>query len=135
MSQQADDLRKRVRDRYAAAATAVTGGTPATCCGVDADGTVQVVFSVDLFNEGIDVPTVDTVLMLRPTESPTLFLQQLGRGLRKSPGKSFCTIRIASASGTCVEINTIRKFAATKAIAYSSVLVRCARNSVWPGKL
>jgi hypothetical protein len=51
-----------------------------------------VVFSVDLFNEGVDVPAVDTVLMLRPTESPTLFLQQLGRGLRKSTGKGFCTV-------------------------------------------
>jgi hypothetical protein len=57
-----------------------------------ADGRVHVVFSVDLFNEGVDVPAVDTVLMLRPTESPTLFLQQLGRGLRRSPGKGFCTV-------------------------------------------
>ena len=57
-----------------------------------ADGRVRVVFSVDLFNEGVDVPAVDTVLMLRPTESPTLFLQQLGRGLRKAPGKTFCTV-------------------------------------------
>jgi superfamily II DNA or RNA helicase len=49
---------------------------------------VNVVFSVDLFNEGIDVPRVDTLLLLRPTDSPTLFLQQLGRGLRRSPGKT-----------------------------------------------
>lgn len=55
-------------------------------------GRVQVVFSVDLFNEGVDVPSVDTVLMLRPTESPTLFMQQLGRGLRRSDGKAFCTV-------------------------------------------
>ncbi|MBA3656614.1 MAG: DUF3427 domain-containing protein [Gemmatimonadaceae bacterium] len=55
-------------------------------------GRVNVVFSVDIFNEGIDVPTVDTLLMLRPTESPLLFLQQLGRGLRKSPNKSLCTV-------------------------------------------
>jgi len=53
---------------------------------------VNVVFSVDLFNEGIDVPTVDTLLMLRPTDSPTLFLQQLGRGLRRSIGKTVCTV-------------------------------------------
>jgi hypothetical protein len=53
---------------------------------------INAVFSVDLFNEGIDVPTVDTLLLLRPTESPTLFLQQLGRGLRRSPGKSACTV-------------------------------------------
>jgi superfamily II DNA or RNA helicase len=57
-----------------------------------AEGKINVVFSVDLFNEGIDVPTVDTLLILRPTESGTLFLQQLGRGLRKSIGKSFCTV-------------------------------------------
>ena len=57
-----------------------------------ADGKVRAVFSVDLFNEGVDVPAVDTVLMLRPTESPTLFLQQLGRGLRKATGKAFCTV-------------------------------------------
>ena len=53
---------------------------------------VNAVFSVDLFNEGIDVPAVDTLLMLRPTDSPTLFLQQLGRGLRRSIGKSICTV-------------------------------------------
>jgi superfamily II DNA or RNA helicase/HKD family nuclease len=53
---------------------------------------VNVVFSVDLFNEGVDVPTVDTLLMLRPTDSPTLFLQQLGRGLRRAPGKTLCTV-------------------------------------------
>ncbi len=57
-----------------------------------ATGRLAAVFSVDLFNEGVDVPTVDTVLLLRPTESPTLFLQQLGRGLRKAHGKSHCTV-------------------------------------------
>lgn len=55
-------------------------------------GRVSVVFSVDLFNEGVDVPTVNSLLMLRPTESPLLFLQQLGRGLRKAPGKDLCTV-------------------------------------------
>lgn len=53
---------------------------------------LQVVFSVDLFNEGVDVPSVDTLLMLRPTDSPTLFLQQLGRGLRRHDGKQMCTV-------------------------------------------
>ena len=57
-----------------------------------AAGTVQVVFTVDLFNEGVDVPTVDTLLLLRPTDSPTLFLQQLGRGLRRAHGKTLCTV-------------------------------------------
>ena len=57
-----------------------------------ADGTLRVVFSVDLFNEGIDVPNVDTILMLRPTESATLFMQQLGRGLRRAATKTVCTV-------------------------------------------
>ena len=56
------------------------------------DGELRVVFSVDLFNEGIDVPGVDTLLFLRPTESPTLFLQQLGRGLRRDERKPLCTV-------------------------------------------
>jgi len=47
-------------------------------------GLIDIVFSVDLFNEGVDLPAIDTVLMLRPTESKILFLQQLGRGLRQS---------------------------------------------------
>jgi len=51
------------------------------------EGDLSVVFAVDLFNEGIDVPEVDSVLMLRPTESPVIFLQQLGRGLRQMEGK------------------------------------------------
>jgi superfamily II DNA or RNA helicase/HKD family nuclease len=53
---------------------------------------INVLFSVDLFNEGVNVPAVDTLLMLRPTDSPTLFLQQLGRGLRRSVGKTVCTV-------------------------------------------
>jgi hypothetical protein len=56
------------------------------------DGELRAVFTVDLFNEGVDIPTVDTLLLLRPTDSPTLFLQQLGRGLRKAMGKSACTV-------------------------------------------
>jgi len=54
-------------------------------------GETQVVFTVDLFNEGVDVPEIDTVLFLRPTESATLFLQQLGRGLRLVEGKECLT--------------------------------------------
>jgi superfamily II DNA or RNA helicase/diadenosine tetraphosphate (Ap4A) HIT family hydrolase len=53
---------------------------------------VDVIFSVDLFNEGVDVPEVDTVLMLRPTDSPVVFLQQLGRGLRTFTGKDHLTV-------------------------------------------
>jgi superfamily II DNA or RNA helicase len=55
-------------------------------------GDTSVVFSVDLFNEGLDVPEVDTILLLRPTESATVFLQQLGRGLRWAEGKAVCTV-------------------------------------------
>lgn len=55
-------------------------------------GHLRVVFSVDLFNEGVDVPAVDTLLLLRPTDSPTVFLQQLGRGLRREAGKTVCTV-------------------------------------------
>ena len=56
------------------------------------DGNLQIIFAVDLFNEGLDVPHVDTVLFLRPTESATVFLQQLGRGLRHAPGKACLTV-------------------------------------------
>ena len=55
-------------------------------------GELQVVFSVDILGEGIDVPDVDTLLLLRPTQSPVLFAQQLGRGLRTAPGKSTCLV-------------------------------------------
>ncbi len=55
-------------------------------------GDVNVLFTVDLFNEGVDIPDIDTVLFLRPTESPTIFLQQLGRGLRLHPGKDVLTV-------------------------------------------
>lgn len=50
------------------------------------------IFTVDLFNEGVDIPNIDTLLMLRPTQSLTLFLQQLGRGLRRAPLKSVLTV-------------------------------------------
>lgn len=53
---------------------------------------LNVIFTVDIFNEGIDIPSVNTVLMLRPTESPIIFTQQLGRGLRKAEQKEFLTV-------------------------------------------
>ncbi|HQP85534.1 MAG TPA: DUF3427 domain-containing protein [Thermoanaerobaculia bacterium] len=55
-------------------------------------GELQTLFTVDLFNEGVDIPTVDTVLFLRPTESATVFLQQLGRGLRLHREKPCLTV-------------------------------------------
>jgi superfamily II DNA or RNA helicase len=53
---------------------------------------INVLFVVDIFNEGVDIPELDTLLFLRPTESLTVFLQQLGRGLRLTGGKECCTI-------------------------------------------
>ena len=47
------------------------------------------IFTIDIFNEGVDIPEINQVLMLRPTESPIIFVQQLGRGLRKAEGKEY----------------------------------------------
>lgn len=55
-------------------------------------GEVRCLFAVDLFNEGLDIPDVDTLLLLRPTQSATVFLQQLGRGLRRTRGKPLLTV-------------------------------------------
>lgn len=55
-------------------------------------GEINYLFVVDIFNEGVDIPEIDTVLFLRPTESITIFLQQLGRGLRLYPGKQQLTV-------------------------------------------
>lgn len=64
---------------------------------VDIDGTkhgdyLDYIFTVDIFNEGVDIPEVNQVVMLRPTESPIVFVQQLGRGLRKADDKDFVVI-------------------------------------------
>ncbi len=50
------------------------------------------IFTVDIFNEGVDVPEINQVIMLRPTESPVIFIQQLGRGLRKCEGKEYVVV-------------------------------------------
>ena len=55
-------------------------------------GSIEIICAVDVFNEGLDVPTINNVLMLRPTESPVVFLQQLGRGLRCADGKDAVVI-------------------------------------------
>ncbi|MFN3197641.1 MAG: DUF3427 domain-containing protein [Bradymonadia bacterium] len=77
-------------------AESVTGKTPRAerqrAVSALASGALCAVFTVDVFNEGVDIPTVDTVLFLRPTESATLYLQQLGRGLRLHEGKSCLTV-------------------------------------------
>ncbi len=53
---------------------------------------INCIFSVDLFNEGLDLPQLDTILLLRPTQSATIFVQQLGRGLRRAKGKAVLTV-------------------------------------------
>ncbi|ANB57775.1 DEAD/DEAH box helicase family protein [Anoxybacillus sp. B7M1] len=58
----------------------------------DPDDPLQLIFTVNIFNEGIDIPKLNLLLFLRPTESSTVFIQQLGRGLRKVEGKEFVTI-------------------------------------------
>ena len=83
-------------------------GTPAVAVYSDADGEyseardvaiaklkagdIKVIFAVDMFNEGVDITSLDMVMFLRPTESPIVFLQQLGRGLRKSKGKDYLNV-------------------------------------------
>ena len=57
-----------------------------------AKGDLCALVTVDLYNEGIDLPMVDSLLLLRPTQSPVLFQQQIGRGLRLSPGKESCLV-------------------------------------------
>ncbi|WP_366516753.1 DEAD/DEAH box helicase family protein [uncultured Clostridium sp.] len=56
------------------------------------EDSLKVIFTVDIFNEGVDIPSVNQVLMLRPTSSPIVFIQQLGRGLRKHKSKEFLTV-------------------------------------------
>jgi|TARA_B100002003_G_scaffold249097_1_gene284498 superfamily II DNA or RNA helicase len=77
-------------------AKAITSDSPsqerASALASLAAGDLQALFTVDLFNEGVDIPAIDVVLMLRPTESATVFLQQLGRGLRRTEGKDVLTV-------------------------------------------
>lgn len=56
------------------------------------EGRIKILFCVDMFNEGTDIPEIDQVLFLRPTESAVIFLQQLGRGLRLAPGKKYLNV-------------------------------------------
>lgn len=67
---------------------------------------LEILFTVDILNEGVDIPGVNMVLFLRPTESSTIFLQQLGRGLRKYTGKEYVTVLdfIGNSYKRCVQI-------------------------------
>ncbi|WP_371480193.1 DUF3427 domain-containing protein [Kitasatospora sp. NBC_00315] len=86
----------RAFNRAGFCARALSGHTPAAERKAALDGLssgeIQVLFTVDLFNEGLDIPGIDTLLLLRPTSSATIFLQQLGRGLRRSADKAVLTV-------------------------------------------
>lgn len=58
----------------------------------DGEDRLDYILTVDIFNEGVDIPEINQVIMLRPTESPIVFVQQLGRGLRKAEGKEYTVI-------------------------------------------
>lgn len=58
----------------------------------DENNLLEIICTIDILNEGVDIPQVNMVLFLRPTESQTIFIQQLGRGLRKYPGKDYVTV-------------------------------------------
>lgn len=91
----ADFMAERFRRAGVSAAAVHSGPTSmdrADALGQLTDGGLRVLFTVDLFNEGVDIPAVDLVMFLRPTESMTVFLQQLGRGLRLHDAKPFLTV-------------------------------------------
>ncbi len=91
----ADFMRAYCAERGIACASVHTGPTadPRTATLEKLDrGELEIVFCVDMFNEGVDVPSIDTVLMLRPTQSSIVWLQQLGRGLRFVPGKTLTVL-------------------------------------------
>ena len=91
----ADFMAKYFQDRGAACVAVHTGptGAPRALSLEQLNaGELRIVFSVDIFNEGVDLPAVDTVLLLRPTESRILWLQQFGRGLRLSENKSHLNV-------------------------------------------
>ena len=92
--QHADFMADRFRDEGVAAASVYAGsrlGRESALAQLES-GELSILFVVDLFNEGMDLPAIDTVMMLRPTESGTLFLQQLGRGLRLAPEKTHLVV-------------------------------------------
>ena len=85
----------RVFSEAGVPSAALTGSTPreqrAAALQRLRAGTINAIFAVDVLNEGVDIPEIDTVLFLRPTESATVFIQQLGRGLRHSESKAVLT--------------------------------------------
>ncbi len=90
----ANDMAKRFRDHgyQAAAVTSLNRDELDSYAALLARGEVNYLCVADMLNEGVDIPEIDTVLFLRPTESLTVFLQQLGRGLRTADGKTCLTV-------------------------------------------
>ncbi|WP_028235726.1 DEAD/DEAH box helicase family protein [Pseudobutyrivibrio sp. MD2005] len=78
-------------------------------------GEIKVIFAVDMFNEGVDITSLDMVMFLRPTESPVVFLQQLGRGLRKSKGKNY--LNVLDFIGNYEKAGKVRSFLSGKHVA------------------
>ncbi len=101
----------------------------------DDNSLLEIICTVDILNEGVDIPQVNMVLFLRPTESQTIFIQQLGRGLRKYPGKEHVTVldfignnydravQIAMALGTLGKTTYMEK-------AYLKEMIRTDFNSL-----
>lgn len=101
----------------------------------DDNNLLEIICTVDILNEGVDIPQVNMVLFLRPTESQTIFIQQLGRGLRKYPGKDHVTVldfignnydravQIAMALGTLGKTTYMEK-------AYLKEMIRTDFNSL-----
>ncbi|WP_105310040.1 DUF3427 domain-containing protein [Dorea sp. Marseille-P4042] len=94
----AEDMAKEFCQRGVASAAVYSGGNGAYAEERNEairklkNGEIRVIFSVDMFNEGVDVPEINQVIMLRPTESPIVFIQQLGRGLRKAENKVYVVV-------------------------------------------
>ena len=70
----------------------VKSSSDRTIAGDEAEDALDYIISVDIFSEGVDVPEINQVIMLRPTESPIIFIQQLGRGLRKAEDKEYVVV-------------------------------------------
>ncbi|MDQ6740844.1 MAG: DUF3427 domain-containing protein [Actinomycetota bacterium] len=85
-----------VFNRAGITSVAISGQTPdgerAAALRQLRERSINCIFAVDLFNEGLDLPEIDTIMLLRPTQSATVFLQQLGRGLRRANGKAVLTV-------------------------------------------
>lgn len=92
-------------------------------------GEIKVIFSIDMFNEGVDLPEVDMVLFLRPTESPVVFLQQLGRGLRRSKGKEY--LNVLDFIGNYEKAGRIPQFLGGEAV-YAENGDKCTKEIEYP---